>query len=1174
MPESAIKKFSDYGLIDNDRVKLLQVLKEVLKSGDYREIDITVGYLFLSGLEQLKEEMDEFFKNGGKMRIVMGSITNKETHETLAMIYQSLEDLQEEWNRKVFSKGSLDEDISIYSKNVGVMEQNEKNAQFLEKLKEWIESRALEIRVYTKEYMHAKAYLFKTKSGTIIGFGAVGSSNFSLGGFSGNTELNAMITSTHMKNLEDWFEKIWNEAEDFNPQLLRIIENSWASNVPGQFPPPYHVLIKGLIELYGPVEDSGKVFAPTLMEKLYDFQKDAVKRAIDIINKYGGVLISDVVGLGKSYIGLALLQHFSIMSITESNEYRPRVAVFAPPKLVSMWRFYLSNFHINGVVFSTGWLLQGPEEDGTPSLRVREIMRELKDVGVILIDEAHKISNPRSNTYINMQRLIGNRKVILLTATPYRKSFEDIVRQIQLFMPGEYHKFPISPPKWKDVIKAVEEGILDPSYILREIMVRRTRRDIITLYGEGKDSRCIKKGREKECFPVRELETISYNISSVYSLKYASMESIEKVIKMEDGSYYGGKPPESYQNIYEVMLAGIRTLLYTRYDLYRYVKENYKKAEPYRDLKHAGRNLRGIMKTHYLKRLESSAHAFYLSLKKSLAITETFLRMVELGYMPVGEEFDDMLYRDPDNPRPLRDDEIEKLIEDIKKEYGEIEKSPLRTYKLNSFKISELKKALAYDIEKLRGMVEIIEKVHSEVMRDPWKDEKLKALAKKIDEILSSSDKRKVLVFSEYEDTVKWIYNGLKKIVEKGYIKHPELWKDKMEYASSSSNVESIAARFSPGSMAKTSSYALAIAANIENEIDVLITTDVMSEGMNLQDANYVVNYDLHWTPYKIIQRIGRIDRIGSEYDKIKVINFLPETDLDKKLNLLEKVRRRAEEFMTTLGEDGKLITEEDRFNPSAMEAIYGGNIEKIEEEIEEGGISITTSAAKVLEEFRGKYPDKYSELRNAVSIRSVGCENIGKNVAFFVCSDGITSQYYTYEYVNGEWKRIYLSIDYFINAVKEDTPACIDYSMEEYYKVADLALKEYKRILKEIEGVETYGKVRLSKGTKELIRRLRQIGTSTRKDAATKKLALEYKDFLQWGIANVEGFKNEVNKITSRKGWKNKSDADILELVRILLDSYNIPEKKRDREKNPKRNSPRYFRPHIAAGLVLIKKS
>ncbi len=956
--------------------------------------------------------------------------------------------------------------------------------------------------------------------------------------------------------------------------MLNIISNSWASQNPGTFPPPYWVLIRGLMELYGPVEECGRVVAPNLIEQLYEFQKDAVARAVNIINRYNGVLISDVVGLGKSYIGLALLQHFSLTSIFSGNTYRPRVAVFAPPKLVEMWKNYLRMFHINGVVFSTGLLMQGPGGDGTPSPRILEIQRELADVDVILVDEAHKFSNPNSNSYANLQRVIGDRKVILLTATPYRKGFEDIVRQIQLFMPGEHHKLPISPSKWSDVIKAVERGELDPAYVLREVMVRRTRKDIVMLYGESANERCIKKGGKKECFPERKLETVNYDISSVYSITYASKEDIKCVITDMDGEYYEGKPPERYKNIYEVMLAGIRTLRYTRYDLYRFAKENVKKIAPYRDLKHAGINLRGLMKTHYLKRLESSAHAFYLSIKKSMAITETFLKFLERGYLPIGEEFEDVLYTNKENPRALTDEEIDKIIQDIEKEYGSIEKSPLRTYKLNNFKVNELKRALNYDLQKLKAMVNIVEKVHREVMEDPWKDAKLRELALKIDNILASSDKRKVLIFSEFEDTVKWVYNGLMRIVERGQVPHPELWRGRVEYASSSSNVEAIAARFSPKSMSKTSVRALEVVASTEKEIDVLITTDVMSEGMNLQDANYVVNYDIHWTPYKIIQRIGRIDRIGSEYDVVHVINFLPETELDKNLNLIEKVKKRAEEFMTTLGEDGKLITEEDRFNPSAMEAIYGGNLSAIEKQLGEGEISITTNASKVLKEFAEKHKDKYEELKEVVSIRSVTGVGTNKTVAFFVCSNGLHPQYYTYEYVNGQWKRTYLSLDYFINNVKEDSEPVSNYNMEKYYEVAEMALKEYRKTLDEMEGVQGYVKKTRSKNILELLRRLRRIGTSPAKDEATRKLALQYKDMLQWGVANVPSFKNEVKKITRKKAWKNKKDSEILDIVRTLLDSYSIPAKMKKAESVLENRSEKYLRPHITAGLILIKEA
>ena len=1168
MNESVIQKFSDYGLIDNENVKLLSILKEVMASGNYEEIDITVGFLFLSGLKSIKDEMEKFFEDGGKMKIVMGSITNKETYENLAAAHHSLEELKNELSRRIFSNTGLEGEKKVYTKAVGVIEQNEENEKFIEEFKKWIDNKNLEIRVYTKDFMHAKAYVFKPKSGSTIGFGSVGSSNFTLAGLYSNTELNSIVATTHLHNLKNWFDKIWNTADDFNPILLNILSTSWASQVPGNFPSPYEVLIRGLIELYGPMEEKGKIVAPTIIEALYEFQKDAVSRAIDIVNKYKGVLISDVVGLGKSYIGLALLQHFSISAMFDNG--KSRVAVFAPPKLKGMWESYLRMYGLSGEVYSAGLLLKGIKEDGSLDEKLQQIKEYLNSVGVILVDEAHKFSNPNSNSYANLQRLIGDKKVILLTATPYRKSFKDIVHQIQLFMPGEYHKFPVSPPKWSSVIREVEEGRLDASYILREIMVRRTRKDIITLYGDKKEERCIRKGKERECFPQRKLETVNYDISSIYSLKYATEEDIKDVIKDEDGNYYNGKPPSGYHNIYEVMVAGIRTLLYTRYDLFDYVKESVKEKAPYRDLKHAGRNLRGLMKTHYLKRLESSAHAFYLSLKRSLAITESFLKFMQKGYLPIGEEFDDLLYKDEESPRSLTDKEIEELIEEI----GTEENSPLRKYKIGNFKIKDLERDLKYDIKKLGAMLKIVENVHNEVMKDPWKDEKLRILVEKIDDILYTKDRRKVLVFSEFEDTVNWIYKGLKKIVEEKKVKHPELWKGKFARASSSSNVEAIAAQFSPKSMRKTSYKAEMVSE--EEEIDILITTDVMSEGMNLQDANYVVNYDIHWTPYKIIQRIGRIDRIGSEYEEIYVINFLPETELEKKLNLLEKVKKRAEGYATTLGEDGKIITEEDKVNLSAMKAIYGGNLEEIEKMAEKNVMSITTDAVKLIEEFSRKHPNRYKEIKEYISMRSAALHDSPKTVALFVCSNGVNPQYYTYEYVDGKWERTFLSLDFFIKGgINEDTPPYNDLNMNMYRESASMALKEYENMLKESGGVRGGKSKKIkSKYIKDIIKRLKRIMTSYNKDEATKKLAAKYKDLLEWGISNIDYFEKDLRNIVKSKKWREKKkDKEFLEAIRFLLENYNIPAKKKDAESRVS-GKEKSLKPHITAGLLLVSKN
>ena len=467
-------------------------------------------------------------------------------------------------------------------------------------------------------------------------------------------------------------------------------------------------------------------------------------------------------------------------------------------------------------------------------------------------------------------------------------------------------------------------------------------------------------------------------------------------------------------------------------------------------------------------------------------------------------------------------------------------------------------------------MLGIIEKIHKDVIKEPWKDDKLITLANTIDDILATEEgDRKILVFSEFEDTVWWVFNGLSKMVVNKKVVHPDLWEGRFDWASSSrKDVEKIAARFSPLSMKKTSSKAIGIGK--EEEIDVLIATDVMSEGMNLQDANYVINYDIHWTPYKLIQRIGRIDRIGSKHEKIHVINFLPENELEKNLNLIEKVSKRADEFITALGEDGKIVTEEDAVNKSAMKAIYGGRMEDVESIAEKNILSLTPAAEKALDDFIKNHKKDWEKLKEVISIRSAALHSLPKTAALVVCSNGVHPQYYTYELVNGKWERVYLSLDYFLQGgLNYETPPYTDIDTNNFIEVAEKALKGYFKMLDEMKQIRTHG--RMKKSSKEMINRLRTISRSTHMNKTIQGLAMKYYDLMLWGYNHIPVFKNVVDKVSSKKSWKRKNAKEFMGDINDLLDLYSIGARKEEEEMKDDKGEG-YLRPHITSILILVK--
>ncbi|WP_456444110.1 helicase-related protein [Thermococcus sp.] len=1120
MAESAIHLLDKYGLVDNNRVRLIDVLREVLTSGDYNRIDVAVGFLFISGMKEIQNELEEFFSKGGKMRIVIGNQTNRETFEQLSMVYHSLEALQKIKRREKSVETNLGQQSEDIEKNTNFMEQTEENELFLRRLMEWILNNKLEIRIYVREFMHAKAYLFYPARPSVTRIGLVGSSNFTLAGFSGNTELNAIVQSAHFENLKEWYDKIWEEALPFNPKLLEIIENSWAGQVPGNLPSPWEVLIRGLYELYKEILERDTGFLLRKLENvLYPFQKDAVMRAISIVNKYGGVLISDVVGLGKSYIGLALLEHFSLLDLLHGRSRE--VAVIAPPGLVRYWEGLLWEYNIPGRVFSSGLL---PRRELSPD-KYREMEEYIKRVGTVLVDEAHHYSNPSTKSYKNLQELVTGKRLILLTATPYRRRYKDIISQIRLFLPERRHPFPITPQTWDDLTKAIEQGEIDPSYVFREILIRRTRYDILKLYGG--EGNCIRvKKNKKLCFPKRKLSVLTYTISEIYS-----------------------------EDIYELLLEGISSMNYARFDLYSYVLPQFQDAEPYRSLSSAGKGLRGIMRILYLKRLESSWYAMYQTLRRDLIKTKNFINFVKNGFIPAGDEFDDVLLGkiNGNRERVLSEEEVRDFIKNYRLK-NEV------TYKAGAFRVGKLLEDLEHDVEILESMEKELRPLKEKLENNPEKDPKLRKLAEEI--IRLRQEGKKVLVFSEFEETVQWIHRGLKKML-------PEDIAQKMEYVSS--NTKGIAdkiRRFAP----KANGYK-----DIEasQELHILIATDVLSEGLNLQDANVVINYDLHWTPIKLIQRIGRVDRIGTEHDEILVYNFFPERKLEENLGLLQKVERRIQEFSRALGTDGKILQEEEEWNPSAIRAIYGTDeIEKIEDEFSGSLLSVTTFAEKLLRDYKEANEKRFNELIRRYSMRSIArVPKISAPMAFFVCSNGVISQYFVYYLADGKWKPQNVPIEQLLRdtGLDENTPPYnSSEAMKTYRVVAKKALSDFKKLLKIAESELEYTHKRPSKIPQQVQLILRKIEEKIEKtrNPGEKEYLSQLRDLVYWGYLNHEPFKNALFKA---KITKRTSRDEVINLCQELVERFGIAARRSAIKEEVKKRRTEGVKPHIVAGILFV---
>ncbi|MCX8015154.1 MAG: phospholipase D-like domain-containing protein, partial [candidate division WOR-3 bacterium] len=449
-----------HDIIDNSDVKLLEVIKEKLAIS--KRAKFAVGWLFLTGFKELRDEIDKL----EKLEVLAGSRTNRQTAEALLLekkwqkaVADTLEKtkyLSEEKRQQL-----LNEEFKGLVNDLSYIEPTQENIEFLRWFSDKLIEGKIEIRIYYKEPFHAKLYLFEYQDQRHgLGEAIVGSSNFSLSGFNLNTELNVRVLGDeNYKQLTRWFDKRWQESDKTQFTLLaqKAIEKSWAFN---DEVTPFRVYLRVLHEIFS-YKEKPEI---EIEAELYRFQKDAVIDAYQRLNKYNGVFIADVPGIGKTYVGSALLAHLE----TEGKT----AVVIVPPRLVDYWDEVLREFGVvRAKVFSSGKL-----DD------ILENEKYLKRK-VVLIDESHHFRNPDTFKYRDMAKICDGKQVILLSATPQNLSIWDIYWQLKLFTPYEaHHNFRIYPIELKKYFTACEEKRTNIEDLIQQIFIRRTRSDIKEYY--------------------------------------------------------------------------------------------------------------------------------------------------------------------------------------------------------------------------------------------------------------------------------------------------------------------------------------------------------------------------------------------------------------------------------------------------------------------------------------------------------------------------------------------------------------------------------------------------------------------------------------------------------------------------------------------------------------------
>lgn len=884
-------------IFDNIEQQLLPAIREGLEIST--RADFCVGYFNLRGWNLIADEIESL--KGGEQkccRILVGmqSMPSDEVRDALRIRQNDF---------------GIDNRLAALRKTEIAREfraqltfgmPTDRDELALRGLAEQIRLKKVLVKVYLKHLLHAKLYLLYREDKISPLFAYLGSSNLTMAGLSSQGELNVdVLEQDACEKLSNWFEDRWNDkfCIDISNELVSVIDESWARE---DLIDPYHIYVKMAYHLS---EDAREGLADFQIPKdigdvLFEFQSAAVRIAAHHLNKRGGVLIGDVVGLGKTLMACALARVFQ-------DDNGLETLIVCPKNLVPMWEDYRDRFRMVGRVLSTSKILKD--------------ISELRRFRVVLIDESQNLRNREGKRYKAIKEYIeeNDSKVILLSATPYNKSYSDLSNQLRLFIP-ENQDLPIRPEALLREIGEVEfvrrhqcnthslDAFDKSSYtddwreLMRLYLVRRTRSFIMANYAEtdpdsGRKYLEFPDGR-RSYFPTRKPKTVRFKIDN-------------------------DNPDDQYAMLYaEGVVNAVNALNLPRYGLAAYLLDDAPEVpteaenEVFADLSRAGRRIMGFCRTGLFKRLESSGYVFLQSLSRHILRNYIYVHALENNLpIPIGSQSADLFVDfdiDPDSEEVQPDDELEYENQSEEAESGSLidsiidpieEKYRMLAAEIYCMYAGQQKRRFRWLRHTFFGpelMDDLLADAGSllEVIRrcgawDPRRDSKLTELTKLIQEKCKDE---KVLVFSQFADTVKYLERQLKR----------EGVSELASVTGNSGNPTAVAYRFSPKSNNKVH------IADREGEIRVLLATDVLSEGQNLQDCYTIVNYDLPWAIIRLIQRVGRVDRIGQDSEVINCFSFLPAEGVERLIRLRQRVRARLRENAEVVGADEAFFEDED----------------------------------------------------------------------------------------------------------------------------------------------------------------------------------------------------------------------------------------------------------------------
>lgn len=813
---------SDLTFLTNEPGNSLRDRLHILLGDSTRFLDIVVGYFFVSGFHRLYHSLEKT----ERIRVLVGLRADRTTVDLLQQARQPQGELH------FYSQAEVKEAVQL---NIARELQDSEDTAAVEagvrRFIDWVKSGKFEIRAYASQNLHAKVYImsFHEKDrdkGRVI----TGSSNFTQSGLQDNLEFNV-----ELKQRADYefslakFNELWAESVELNQTFVDTIERK----SPYAHFTPYELYLKFLYEYFkdslnrpDELEDS---FFPDGFKKLR-YQEEAVLSAKRILEEYGGVFLSDVVGVGKTY-----------MSALLAGELEGRTLVIAPPALLDQnnpgsWPNVFGDFGVRQSHFES----VGKLDD--------LLRRDISRYANVFIDESHRFRTDSNRTYENLAQICRGKRVILVSATPLNNYPADILSQIKLFQNGKNSTIPNlrnlegffnglqrklekldRQANREEFFRIVRENASTiRERVLKYLMIRRTRSEIAKYYEEDLSQQGLR-------FPeVADPEPFFYTFSQ--REEQAFLETIRLIVR--EFTYARYKPLSS-----------------------DYYKGDIDQLDQQRQV-----NLARFMRILLVKRLESSLYAFRRTLDRFTSSYERFIAEAKNGSVYISKKHIHKLF---DHLESGDEDAVQRLIDEDK-----AERFPATDFR------PKFLRDLESDLRVLRQVKDLWEGVH----RDP------KWVA--FEKYLSTHPglKEKIIIFTESRETAEYLAERIGARVEPKVI----CFSGQSPRATRQTIIENFDAR----------SY------QRRNDYRIVVTTDVLSEGVNLHRAATVINYDIPWNPTRLMQRVGRVNRVDTPFEKIQTFNFFPSEQGNDLIKLKESAEAKIQAFIEMLGADARLLTE------------------------------------------------------------------------------------------------------------------------------------------------------------------------------------------------------------------------------------------------------------------------